>query len=57
MVLQRQRLVVYIKQVISCVLTISLKIVATVCDQSATNVAAIKKLKDESNEYCIKQNI
>ncbi|CAI6343489.1 unnamed protein product [Macrosiphum euphorbiae] len=34
-----------------------LKIVATVCDQGATNVAAINKLKDETNRYCMHQNV
>jgi len=34
-----------------------LKIVATVCDQGATNVAVINKLKDETNRYCMHQNV
>ena len=51
------RLVLYIKQVISNVMSTGLKIVATVCDQGATNVAAINKLKDETNRYCMHQNV
>jgi len=50
-------LVMYIKQVISSLLTTGLQIIATVCDQGATNVAAIRRLKEETNRYCLSQNI
>lgn len=51
------RLVLYLKQVISNIFTTGLKVVATVCDQGATNVAAINKLKEETNNYCMRQQI
>lgn len=46
-------LVMYIKQVPNFILlTTGLQIIATVCDQGATNVAAIRRLKEETNRYC-----
>lgn len=50
-------LVMCIKQVISSFLTTSFQIIATVCDQGATIFAAIRKLKEETNIYCLNNNI
>jgi len=47
----------YIKQVISSLSTTSFQIIATICDQGATIVTALRKLKKETNIYCLNNNI
>ncbi|KAJ8914162.1 hypothetical protein NQ315_016241 [Exocentrus adspersus] len=46
-----------IKDVVRHVRNTGLEIIATICDQGATNSAAIKQLLNETKVYCLKKNI
>lgn len=49
-------LVIAIKEVVSAVQSTGLKVIALICDQAATNVAAINILRAQTNEYYLKNN-
>lgn len=50
-------LVRIIKDVVRHVRQTGLKVIATVCDQGTTNVAAINYLKNDTNAYCVRNGI
>nr|CAI5856389.1 unnamed protein product [Callosobruchus analis] len=50
-------LVKLIKDIVRCVRQVGLNIVATICDQGTTNVAAINTLLNDTRSYCLRNNI
>lgn len=45
-----------IKKVVTSIQKTGLKIIATICDQGASNEGAIKLLNEENKAYCLKNN-
>ncbi|KAI4468043.1 e3 sumo-protein ligase [Holotrichia oblita] len=50
-------LVLLIKDAVRSLLAVGFKVVATVCDQLATNTAAYKWLLEETNRKCLQENV